>query len=215
METMRMHDTDGAAPELGAVEITEAGGLSRGAFLLKGALAAGAAYGAAGVTPFVSSALAKGGGDIAIAQFALLLEHLETTFYADARKLKLSGAAKKFAREFGDQEAQHVAALEKAIRGAGGRPKKAPGFSFPMRDQASFLKLAHTIEGVGVAAYNGAGPMLKSRDLVAAAGSIVQVEARHAAVLGLLTHRPPAPDAFDKGMGKAAVTAAVKPFLKG
>jgi hypothetical protein len=210
----RMSHDHTAAPELAAVEITEAGGMSRGGFLLKGALAAGAVYGTAGVAPWVSQALAKGGGDVAIAQFALLLEHLETAFYADAQKLKLSGDAKKYAKQFGDQEAQHVAALEKAIKGAGAKPAKPPTFAFPMTDQASFLKLAYTIEGVGVGAYNGAGPMLKSPDLIAAAGSIVQIEGRHAAVLGLLTNQSPAPDAFDKGLSKAKVTAAVTPFIK-
>jgi Ferritin-like domain len=214
MENTTMINRTTGAPEP-AVDIQEPAGTTRGAFLLKSVMATGAAYGAVGVGPVVSRALAAGGGgDIAIAQFALLLEHLETAFYEQAAKLKLSGDAKRIASEFGAQEAAHVTALTKAIKGAGGKPAKPPTFAVPMTDQASFLKLAYTIENVGVGAYNGAGPMLKSKDLLAAAGSIVQIEARHAAVLGLLTQQPPAPNAFDKGLSKAKVTSAVKPLIK-
>ena len=37
-----------------------------------------------------------------------------------------------------------------------------------------------------MSAYNGAAPMIKSKDVLAAAGAIVQVEARHAAALRFL-----------------------------
>ena len=44
-----------------------------------------------------------------------------------------------------------------AIKHAGGTPVKKPTFVFPATDQASFLKLAYTLENIGVGAYNGAG----------------------------------------------------------
>jgi hypothetical protein len=47
--------------------------------------------------------------------------------------------------------------------GAGGTPVKKPTFSFPVTDQASFLKLAHVLENTGVGAYNGAGPHSQTR----------------------------------------------------
>jgi hypothetical protein len=51
-------------PELEAVEIH---GMTRGAFILRGAIAAGAVYGAETVGPFVGQALAKSGaGDLDI-----------------------------------------------------------------------------------------------------------------------------------------------------
>ena len=81
------------------------------------------------------------------------------------------------------QEQQHVEALTSAIKGAGGTPAKKPTFVFPVTNQASFLKLAYVLENTGVGAYNGAGPALKNPQYLAAAGSIVQVEARHAAAI--------------------------------
>ncbi len=207
-----MHTESIHAPELGGVEIH---GISRQSFILRGALAAGAVYGATAVTPFVSSALAAS-SDIDILNFALTLEYLESNFYqVKGKSVGLSGQAKSIATEFGDQEAQHVDALTKAIKGGGGTPAPMPKFVFPVTDQASFLKLAYTLENVGVGAYNGAGPSLQNKALLAAAGSIVQIEARHAATIGALTMMPVTPSgAFDKPLSKAAVLKAAGPLIK-
>jgi hypothetical protein len=92
---------------------------------------------------------------------------------------------------------------------------KKPTFAFPVSDQASFLKLAYTLENVGVGAYNGAAPSISNPAILAAAGSIVQVEARHAAAIGLLVRKPVTPDgAFDKPLTKAKVLAAAGPLIK-
>jgi hypothetical protein len=173
--------------------------------------------GAGAVAPYVSNALAaSGGSDVDILNFALTLEYLETNFYTvKAKSVNLSGEAKTLAAMFGDEEAQHVAALTKAVQASGGTPAKQPGFVFPATNQASFLKLAYTLENVGVGAYNGAGPSLQNKQLLAAAGSIVQVEARHAAAIGLLVNQPVTPDgAFDKPLTKAQVLKAAGPLIK-
>jgi len=205
--------SNGAAPELEGVEIH---GSTRGAFLLKGALAAGAAFGGAAVSPFVSRALAQGGGgDIDILNFALTLEYLEAAFYAEAqKKVKLAGSVKSLAKTLGDEEAQHVQALTQAIKGAGGKPVKAPKVAFPLTSEKAFLKLAQVFEDTGVSAYNGAAPMIKSAKVLGAAGSIVQVEARHAAAIRLAAGLPPSPDAFDPSLTSQKVLMAVKPFIK-
>jgi hypothetical protein len=202
------------SPELASIEVH---GMSRASFILRGAMAAGAVYGAGAVGPYVSNALAaSGGGDLAILNFALTLEYLETNFYqVKGQSVGLSGDAKALATLFGDEEAEHVAALTKAITSAGGTPAKKPTFVFPVTDQASFLKLAYTLENVGVGAYNGAGPSLQMPAYLAAAGSIVQVEARHAAAIGLLVNQPVTPDgAFDKPLTKAQVLAKAGPLIK-
>jgi hypothetical protein len=209
-----MKRTDIASPELASVEVH---GVTRASFILRGAMTAGAVYGAAAVGPYVGNALgASGGGDIDILNFALTLEYLETDFYrVKGKAVGLSGQAQSLAKMFGDEESQHVDALTKAIKAAGGMPAKKPKFVFPVTDQASFLKLAYVLENTGVGAYNGAGPSLSNPQYLAAAGSIVQVEARHAAAIGLLTNQSVTPNGgFDKPLTKAQVLAKAGPLIK-
>jgi hypothetical protein len=194
-------------------ETIQISGINRQAFILRGAMAAGAVYGGGMVAPFVGSALA-GSGDADILNFALTLEYLEAAFYKKAAGLKLSGDAAKLAKEIGEHEREHVLALSKAVKSLGAKPVASPSFSFPISDEMSFLKLAQTLEDTGVSAYNGAGPSISSPDILAAAGSIVQVEARHAAAIRLLRGQSPAPEAFDRALDKSAVLKAVTPLIK-
>jgi Ferritin-like domain len=207
-----MPSTKLAVPEIEAVEIH---GMTRGAFIMRGTLAAGAVYGAGAIAPFVSQAIAQsGGGDVDILNFALTLEYLEADFYKKGQGLKLDAAVMKYAKQFGDAESQHVDALIATIKKLGGTPTKSPTFTFPIKDQASFLKLAQTLEDTGVSAYNGAAPSIESKEVLAAAGSIVQIEARHAAVIRVMNKQFPTVSAFDKTLNKDEVTMAVKPLIK-
>jgi serine-rich repeat adhesion-like glycoprotein len=204
-------------PELAGVSVDEdSQDLSRSEVILKGALAAGAVYGTLMVGPFVRSALAMGGGntDVDILNFALTLEYLESTFYAEAKsRAKASGELKKLIALLAEDEQQHVEALTATIKQLGGKPVAEPKFDFPYNDTAGFLKLAQTFEDTGVSAYNGAAPSIKSKEVLAAAGSIVQVEARHASAIRLQNKEEPAPDAFDPSLDEKQVLKAVEPFI--
>ncbi len=203
-----------ATPELAGFEIH---GMTRSSFILRGALAAGAVYGVSAVTPFVSQALADtGGGDVEILNFALTLEYLESDFYnVKGKEVALSGQAKAYATLFGEQEADHVATITTVIKQLGGTPVAKPGFIFPASSQSSFLSLASVLENTGVGAYNGAAPSITSKKVLAAAGSIVQIEARHAAAINLLIDKSPTPNqGFDVPIAKANVLKAVKPLIK-
>jgi hypothetical protein len=209
-----MTETTNISPELGAVEVH---GVNRATFILRGAVAAGATLGLGAVGPFVSSAFAADAtSDLDILNFALTLEYLETNFYqVKSKTLSLSAEARSIAERFGGEEAAHVAALTAAIKAGGGKPVAMPTFDFPVTNEKTFLALAYTVENVGVGAYNGAGPLLKSKALLAAAGSIVQVEARHAATIGLLTNKSVVPNGgFDKPLTKAEVLKAAGPLIK-
>jgi hypothetical protein len=210
-----MAKTPLAIPELEAVEVH---GMSRGAFLTRGALATGALLGGAAVGPFVRRAVAQEtGDDVDILNFALTLEHLEATFYGRAvsKGRNMSGETMRLVREIRDNETAHIDAIAETIKMLGGTPVQAPkvGFGDVFTSEKTFLKLAQTLEDTGVSAYNGAAPSVKSADVLNAAGSIVQVEARHAALIRLMRGEPPAPSAFDPSLDQQKVLDAVKPFV--
>jgi rubrerythrin len=204
-------------PELAGVEVIEESGgdISRSDVLLKGALAAGAVYGTFMVGPYVRSAFAAAGSsDVDILNFALTLEYLESTFYEEAKKkAKPSGELKALVALLASDEKQHVEALEGTIKKLGGKPVSEPKFNFEYNGTAEFLKLAETFENTGVSAYNGAGPAIKSKEVLGAAGSIVQVEARHAAAIALQNGQEPSPSAFDAPLDEKQVLKAVEPFI--
>jgi hypothetical protein len=205
-----------AHPELAGVTVDEdSQDLSRSDVILKGALAAGAVYGTFMVGPYVRKALGmSGGSDVDILNFALTLEFLESAFYKEAKsRAKASGELKSLVNLLAEDEQQHVEALTATIKKLGGKPVAEPKFSFDYSDTAGFLKLAQTFEDTGVSAYNGAGPMIESKEVLGAAGSIVQVEARHAAAIRLQNKEEPAPEAFDPSLGEAQVLKAVEPFI--
>ncbi len=211
-----MNNENLAVPELATVDIQ---GHTRSAFIMRGALAAGAVYGLGAVSPFVGQALAQGGGDADVVNFALTLEYLESAFYTEAVKKTpgLSGATLDLAKQLRDDEAQHVSALIAAVKQLGGTPVKAPGVNFgpAFKSKDTFLKTANVFEDTGVSAYNGAAPSIQSTAILAAAGSIVQIEARHASLIRLARGAAPAPLAFDKASTKQKVLTAVKPFITG
>ncbi len=211
-----MHSSHMVAPELAAIEIK---GVTREAFLVRATLAAGATYGALSATPFITKALAQdSGGDIDIVNYALTLEYLEAEFYTLAvKQVKgLSGDEMKLAKELRDNENEHVDALAATVKKLGGKAAAKPTLDFggAFADRATFLKTANTLEDAGVSAYNGAGPLIESVEVLAAAGSIVQIEARHAALIRLVRNKPPAPLAFDKAATMDEILKKVKPFIK-
>ncbi len=218
MSQEKLADIEGLAhPEPAGVTFAEESGgdISRSDVILKGALAAGAVYGTFMVAPFVRSAFAAAGtSDVDILNFALTLEYLESTFYEEAKKrVKASGELKPLIALLASDEKQHVEALEATIKKLGGKPVSEPKFNFEYNGTGEFLKLAETFENTGVGAYNGAGPAIKSKEVLAAAGSIVQVEARHAAAIALQNSQEPSPAAFDAPLSEKQVLKAVEPFI--
>jgi len=153
-------------------------------------------------------------GDVGILNFALTLEYLEAKFYEEAKsRAKAKGELKSLVNLLAEDEQQHVEALAATVKKLGGKPVAEPKFEFEYNDTAGFLKLAQTFEDTGVSAYNGAGPMIMSKEVLAAAGGIVQVEARHAAAIRLQNKEEPAPAAFDSPLSEKQVLKAVEPFI--
>jgi hypothetical protein len=169
---------------------------------------------AAPATTTSSSSTAAMSGDLAIVNYALTLEYLESEFYAKVAKSGLfKGATLSTLKTFGMEEAEHVAALHKVATQLG-KPAAKPTGKFPVHSAAQVAKLAASVENLGAAAYLGQAAAIQSKQVLAAALSIHSIEARHAATLNLLTKQSPTPQgAFAQPMTMAEVLKVVKPFI--
>jgi len=179
------------------------------------------------MTPAATTTTAAGGGqaasasarksDLAIVNYALTLEYLETAFYADVVKSGLfKGADLETIRKFGAEEAEHVEALTAAVKQLGGKPAPEPKAEFPLKNAKSVLELAGTVENLGAAAYLGQAPNIQSPEVLASALAIHSVEGRHAAALNTLLGESITPDgAFAKPADVQTVLKSVEPFLVG
>jgi hypothetical protein len=197
-------DVDGAIRETAA----QVDGNTRGAFLKKAGIGLGAVMGGGalmGALPSMAGA-ATPASDVAILNFALTLEYLEAAFYAEAvSKGALSGETKSFAAT--------VAALKGAL---GSHAVAKPKFNFKgtTANQAKFQATSEVLEYTGVSAYLGQVGNIKSKIVLGAAGSILPVEAWHAAWIADIRRHgaapKPAPTAFAKGKTKTQILNAVK-----
>ncbi len=236
--TLDRVDVDGAIREA-AHEATDAlgEGDTRLDFIKKAGLAGGAVVGGGALLSALTPAAAMaapgkgrppakfGKGDVGILNFALTLEYLEAAFYneATANQGKSSfikdGQTQVFLKTVTTDENAHVAFLKKALgRKAVGAPKV--DFGATTSNEKKFVETAIALENTGVHAYSGQALNIKSPAYVAAALSILTVEARHASVVGLIGGGDPkgiTPDgAFDTPFTAAKVLKAVEAtgFLK-
>jgi hypothetical protein len=155
-----------------------------------------------------------GRGDLAIVNYALTLEYLESQFYAKVIRSGLfHGATLSLLKSFGEDENEHVMAL-KGVAKSLGTPAAVPVGKFALTSAAAVTKLAGAVENLGASAYLGQAANIKSKEILAAALAIHTIEARHAATFNTLLKLSPTPDgAFAKPMSMAQVLAAVKPFI--
>jgi len=209
-------DTDGAIRE---AEEAVAGD-NRASFFRKAAVGGGALIGSGvllGGLPELAAARPSKRNDVAILNFALTLEYLEAAFYNEAtRKARLTGDVARFTRVVTKHENAHVKFLKSAL---GRSAKKKPKFNFgnSTSSQTNFLKTAVALEDTGVTAYSGQGGNILQTSVLAAAVSILTVEARHASRFRTLNGQNPAPRTFDKPATQGQVLRAVKKtkFIKG
>jgi hypothetical protein len=176
----------------------------------------------------ISQALAAdlGSGDTGILNYAYALEQLEAAFYTQAVKTPFDGmtkAERKTLTTIRDHEVAHRQFLEKAL-GKKAIPALEVDFSaIDFTSRKSVLGTADVFENLGVAAYNGAGHLIKNVDYLAAAGSIVSVEARHCAVIAALLSGQSAKAAgrghvdskgLDDALSPGDVLTKAAPFIK-
>ena len=213
--TLEELDADGAIQEA-AYAVDPAGAATRSDFFKKAALGGGTLM-AGGIMFAGLPALALGAPskaqDVAILNYALTLEYLETAFYKEARaKAGLTGETAKFAKVVYGHEAAHVAAIKKVL---GSKAVASPSFNFgaTTASQKSFQKTSLAVEDLGVSAYAGQGPRLKQTAVIQAALAIHSVEARHAAWMRNIVGVNPAPNAFDPARSMKQVLAVAGGFI--
>ena len=195
-----------------AAFIAACGGSSSSSSTAAG-MSSSAAAGGTGTAKAVASTSAPT-GDLAIVNYALTLEYLESQFYAKVIASGLfHGKNLSVIKSFGAEETQHVVALKKVAMSMGA-PAQEPMGKFPIHSATQVTKLASAVENLGASAYLGQAGSIKSKEILAAALSIHSIEARHAATINLLLSKSPTPDgAFAKPMTMAEVLKVVTPFI--
>ena len=163
-------------------------------------------------------------GDFAILNYAYALEQLEAAFYIQVATTMFTGATADEIALLTDIRDHEVAHREffKAALGSNALQALTPDFSsIDFSSRAKVLAAAQAFEDTGVAAYNGAGFMIKSADYLTIAGKIVSVEARHAAYIRNLLNPGSFADGtildgfgMDKPKTIPAVLAIANTFLK-
>lgn len=179
----------------------------RRALVAGGAVTAGGAV--LGALPGLASSAPSPAQDVRILNLVLLLEYVESAFYAEALdRGALRGELRDYVRVVGAHEQQHLSALKGAL---GNKARKAPRLRFgnATTDPDAFVAAAIKLEDTSVAAYNGQAGNL-TKPTLATAAKIVSVEARHAAWIRAIAGKPPAADATDPSLTQAQVLAALQ-----
>ena len=171
------------------------------------ALAAGGTALAVWPRETVSARSAK--QDAEILKFALVVEDLQSAFYAAALdKGAIDGELLEYAKVVVEHEKAHADHIRTAL---GSSAPVAPGFDFgdTVASPQSFATTAIKLEDLGLSAYNGAAPGLTAGALADAA-RIVSVEARHVSWIRDLVGKIPAPRPTDKAISATQAQAAIQ-----
>ncbi|KAG9232121.1 ferritin-like domain-containing protein [Amylocarpus encephaloides] len=170
-----------------------------------------------------ATGLPDGLTDIDVLQFALTLENLETAFYqqgfamfpdSDFAALGLAPEDITNLKSIGGTEATHVTTLTSAVAGAGIQPVLPCKYKFGFTDATAMVATAGILENVGVSAYLGAAPIVKSAAILGTAASIVTVEARHQTFIRVASKAVAIPSAFDTPLGIRNVFTLAAGFIE-
>lgn len=161
--------------------------------------------------------------DVDVLQFALTLEWLEASFYQqgfamfpDDQFAALGLTAQQITdlKSVGQTEQAHVGLLQGAIAQAGVKPVQPCTYNFGFTDAKGMVGTAAVLENVGVSAYLGAAPILSDPSILATAGSILTIEARHQSFIRVASGIAAVPQPFDTPLGPKAVFSLAAPFIQ-
>ncbi len=151
----------------------------------------------------ISAALGAelGDGDIGVLNYAYALEQLEAAFYTQVLDTPFGNMQvndERILRQIRDHEIAHRDFLKGALGSNAIGALEVDFSAVDFSDRRSVLGTADVFENLGVAAYNGAGQLISNADYLVAAGSIVSIEARHAAAIADLL-KPFSAEAVGRG----------------
>lgn len=202
----------GGRPTRSDLQGEDEGRIRRSAFLRRATMLVGAVTAAELVlyeAPLLTVSAPSPSQDRAIFAFLLLLEELQSAFYAKALSAgALKGEQLQFAQVVGAQEQAHLAYLRAQV-GASEVKHRTFDFGASAATASGFLSAAVGIEELGLGAYNGQAPNLTSAAL-RRAGRITPVEARHVAWARSLQGELPAPSPSDTPLTQEQVLSRVK-----
>jgi hypothetical protein len=163
-----------------------------------GAVVAASAAAGCGSADEFNGQQSENGGDIAVVNYALTLEYVESDFYdAVLESGVLTGRALEVVKLIREDEHEHVDALLAAAKELKEKPaqKRATDFTSVLQGgSGTILRTASDLENLGANAYLGAVPAIVSATLLESALAIHTVEGRHAAVVSHLAGRTFLPD---------------------
>jgi Ferritin-like domain len=194
--TLEELDQDGAIQE----SLANLYGDSRADFLRKTVIG-GTALIAALSRPPALRAQGSRLNDVKIFQYALNFEYLQATFYTETERAgtvaRMEPRKAVWAKTLGAHERAHVKIIKQVL---GDAATKRPFFNFRgnTESESRFTRTAVAMEDLTTALLTGVTPALESRGLVAAAFSLLTVEARHAAWARHLSGVVPVASAFDR-----------------
>jgi hypothetical protein len=202
----------------------DGGELSRADVLLKGARTGAVVLGLGSIGAYAARAMALPStlppGDLNVLNYLLPFEYLEFKLYLrilserndKGEDMPLNEEQRGFFEELMSQEEEHVAALQAMVAELGGKPIERGNYAYAFRELPTAFFLANEIEGYAVGAFNYAIPKLKSKKARELAATIVQVDARHAAIMRQESKEEPAPFAFDTGVNEQGSVIEIEKF---
>jgi len=165
---------------------------------------------------------------VTVLKFAELLEQLETQFYTQALAkfqpadftaagISVPDVAIQNFQDILAHETAHVAILDQALSDNGDTPLSGCTFNFDpvLTDVATMAAVARTVEHVGVGAYLGGADLIDDKNFLAAAATILTVEARHQTFLNIIAGATPIPQALDVALTPSDVLSIAGAFVSG